>query len=80
MNITVTELEGKFAFLLLKKVIKEKDSLRKHKPNEIKREVVKVAEELGVKPEDLYSLYRRIVNELVEEARLPEKMDFTKQG
>ena len=80
MNITVSELEGKLAYLLLKKMIQEKGIVGRHKPNEVKREAVKLAQELGAKPEQMYALYRRINNELLEEAKLPEKMDFSKQG
>ena len=80
MTITVSELEGRLAFLLLKKVVREKGSFGKRKLNEVKREVASAADELGVKPEELYALYRRINNELADEARLPEKMDFKKQG
>ncbi len=79
MNITVSEQEGKIAYLLLKSVLRDKEGVANHKPNDIKREVVKKAQELGVTADELYALYRRIHNELIDAARLPEKMDF-KQG
>jgi predicted hydrolase (HD superfamily) len=79
-NITVTEQEGKIAYLMLKKVFREKGIFGKVKLNEVKRNVVQTAEELGVEPEELYALARRINNELLVEARYPEVMDFSKQG
>jgi hypothetical protein len=84
MQVTpqVSEQEGRIAYLLLKKDMRDKGKLGNHEPNDVKRAVVKLAKELEVKPEELYSLMRRLNNELLQEALtvLPETMDFSKQG
>jgi hypothetical protein len=76
-KLTPSELYA-IAYKVLKKIARDKE-IKAHKPNDIKRDVVKTAQEIGEKPENLYELYRLIHNEVCEEAKLPETMDF-KQG
>jgi hypothetical protein len=78
----ISEAEGRIAYLLLQKEMRDKGRFGNHKLNDVKREVVKLAEELEVKPQELYSLVRRLNNELLEEALtvLPQTLDFSKQG
>lgn len=81
-NKKLSEQEGNIAYLLLKKEMRDKGKFANFKLNDVKREVVKLAEELRVEPQALYSLMRRLYNELLQEALvvLPETMDFSKQG